>query len=107
MAAAGVVEAGDMAAGAGGGSRAGLAPVLPPEGGAGGFQRPVCWADSGCRRAGGAVRLRPCAESVSYTHLDVYKRQVQDQAAAYGGDDGLKGTLGGIEIGGDDQVRCV
>lgn len=33
--------------------------------GAGGFQRPVCWADSGCRRAGGAVRLRPCAESAA------------------------------------------
>ncbi len=38
-----------------GGSRAGLAPVLPPEGGAGGLQRPVCWADSGCRRAGGLL----------------------------------------------------
>ena len=32
----------------------------------------------GVRQSGQMVRTRRCASTVSYTHLDVYKRQVLD-----------------------------
>ena len=50
---------------------------------------------------GSSVSPRLCTRSVSYTHLDVYKRQVADDAVDA---DGVEGSLAGVSQTGEDHA---